>query len=240
MDYYKLLNEEQVKPVLDTEGAVLVLAGAGSGKTRVLTYRVAYLIDELGVNPTNILAITFTNKAAREMQERVEKVTNTQGIWISTFHSFCAKILRMEIEHFEGYTRNFSIFTANDSARLIARILKDMNVDDGDLKKSIRSHISNVKNMGVSIQNYCSSLAGHKNLDVLEDVYEQYEAELKKNNALDFDDLLLKTVQLFAKYKDVLKKYQEKFRYIHIDEFQDTNKIQMLLVRMLADKYKNI
>lgn len=241
MNYRELLNEEQIKPVEDTEGAVLVLAGAGSGKTRVLTYRVAYLIDRLGVPDYNILAITFTNKAAKEMQERVDKVTGGSNVWISTFHSFCAKVLRFDIDKLEGgsYTSNFSIFTANDSARLITRILKEMEIDDAEIKKNVRSHISNVKNMGCDIDSYCANLQG-RNTGLIKDVYEKYEAELQKNNALDFDDLLLKTVKLFASNKEVLEKYQDRFRYIHIDEFQDTNKIQMLLVRMLAHKHKNI
>ena len=239
MDYHSLLNEEQVKPVLDTEGAVLVLAGAGSGKTRVLTYRVAYLLDELKVSPYNILAITFTNKAAKEMAERVESVTNEKGIWISTFHSFCARVLRNDIEHLGDYDRNFSIFTTNDSARLVSRILKEQNIEDDDVKKNIRAHISNAKNQGLDVDTYCNSLVG-RNTELIREVFKKYEEELIKNNALDFDDLLLKTVKLFAKFPEVLRKYQERFRYIHIDEFQDTNKIQMLLVRMLAHLHKNI
>ncbi len=237
MDYSKLLNEEQLAPVYDTEGQILVLAGAGSGKTRVLTHRISYLLDEKGVEGYNILAITFTNKAAREMLERVENITGRSDVWVSTFHSFCAKILRFEIEKL-GYTSNYSIFTSSDSTRLINRILKALNVEEKE-SKIIKSHISNVKNMGVNIDEYCLALGG-KNSDLVREVYIRYEKELKENNALDFDDLLLKTVELFRKYPEVLEKYQERFRYIHIDEFQDTNKIQLLLVRMLAFKHQNL
>lgn len=238
MDYKSLLNDEQIKPVTDTEGAVLVLAGAGSGKTRVLTYRVAYLLDVLRVPSYNILAITFTNKAANEMKERVSKITGDANIWISTFHSFCAKVLRYEIQHI-GYESNFSIFTASDSQKVVNRILKEYNIDDTDIKKSIRWHISNSKNLGLSIDAYCKDIAD-KNIDLIKQVMVKYEAELRKCNALDFDDLLLKTVQLFAEHKDVLERYQDRFKYIHVDEFQDTNKIQMLLVRMLAFKHGNL
>lgn len=237
MDYSKLLNEEQLAPVYDTEGQILVLAGAGSGKTRVLTHRISYLLDEKGVEGYNILAITFTNKATREMLERVESITGRSDVWVSTFHSFCAKILRFEIEKL-GYTSNYSIFTSSDSTRLINRILKALNVEEKE-SKIIKSHISNVKNMGVNIDEYCLAIGG-KNSDLVREVYIRYEKELKENNALDFDDLLLKTVELFRKYPEVLEKYQERFKYIHIDEFQDTNKIQLLLVRMLAFKHQNL
>ncbi len=239
MDYTKLLNEEQIKPVLDTEGAVLVLAGAGSGKTRVLTHRVSYLMSELGVPACNILAITFTNKAAKEMQERVIAIASEDDSpWISTFHSFCAKVLRYDIEKL-GYTSNYSIFTSNDSTKVVARILKELNIDDNEVKKTVRNHISNAKNIGASVDDYCNQLGG-RNSDLIRDVFNKYESELKRNNALDFDDLLLKTVILFKDFPEVLAKYQERFKYIHIDEFQDTNKIQMLLVRMIADKHKNL
>ncbi len=239
MDYTKLLNDEQIKPVLDTEGAVLVLAGAGSGKTRVLTHRVSYIMSELGVPAYNILAITFTNKAAKEMQERVMGIaTDGNTPWISTFHSFCAKVLRYDIDKL-GYTSNYSIFTSNDSARVVSRILKELNIDDNEVKKTVRNHISAAKNMGVDADTYCNHLGG-KNCDLIRDVFKKYESELKRNNALDFDDLLLKTVLLFKDFPDVLRKYQERFRYIHIDEFQDTNKIQMLLVRMISHVHKNL
>lgn len=237
MDYSQLLNSEQLQPVYDTEGQILVLAGAGSGKTRVLTHRIAYLLDEKGVDGYNILAITFTNKAAKEMLDRVNKITGRSDIWVSTFHSFCAKVLRYEIEKL-GYTSNFSIFTSSDSSRLVNRIVKSLNIDEKE-SKSIRNHISNVKNMGVSIEEYCLAVGG-KNADLIKEVYIQYEKELRENNAVDFDDLLLKTVYLFKEFPEVRAKYQERFKYIHVDEFQDTNKIQMLLIRMLAFKHGNL
>lgn len=240
MDYASLLNEEQLKPVMDTEGAVLVLAGAGSGKTRVLTYRIARLVGELNVSPYNVLAITFTNKAAKEMSERVYKVTGQSGIWISTFHSFCAKILRYDIDKLDAaFSSDFSIYTSSDSDKVIKRLLGENYVDDDKLKKSIMWHISNAKNNGFSPDEY-RERCDVENADLICKVYGQYDKIMRENNSLDFDDLLLKTVKLFTANKDVLAKWQERFRYIHVDEFQDTNSIQMLLVRLLAMKYGNI
>ena len=241
MDYAQLLNPEQLKPVYDTEGAVLVLAGAGSGKTRVLTYRIAYLIEHNGVEPYNILAITFTNKAANEMKERVAAVTGTQGVWISTFHSLCAKILRMEIAVTGKYTANFSIYTDSDSDKIVTRIIKELGIEDGgELKKQIRFHISNAKNHALSHEEYAKRINGMPHADVIVRAFAAYERQLEANNALDFDDLILRTLMLFKDYPDVLKKYQERFRYVHVDEFQDTNKIQFLLVRMLTGRYGNL
>ena len=241
MDYQSLLNSAQLLPVKDTQGAVLVLAGAGSGKTRVLTYRIAYLIEHDGVDPRNILAITFTNKAAGEMRERILDVTGRSGMLISTFHSLCAKILRNEISRLGEYTSNFSIYDDEDSKKVVARILKAKNIDDSkDIKKHIRWHISNAKNNAMSAKEYAPRLKDEPNGELIADVYKQYERELKENNALDFDDLLYKTLVLFASDKEVLNRYQERFKYIHVDEFQDTNKIQYTLVRLLANKYGNI
>lgn len=240
MNYSELLNEEQLKPVLDTEGAVLVLAGAGSGKTRVLTYRIAYLIGEKHVDPHNILAITFTNKAANEMKERVQNVTGAYGVWISTFHSMCARILRSEIEVDGVYTRNFSIYTDTESERIVSRIIKELALDDGDLKKLARFHISYAKNHAYTPDEYATKIAGVSHSEAIAHIYRRYEKVLRENNALDFDDLLLKTLMLFKAHPDVLARYAERFRYIHVDEFQDTNKIQFLLVRMLASKHGNV
>lgn len=244
MDYRALLNEEQLAPVVDTQGAVLVLAGAGSGKTRVLTYRIAYLVEQCNVNPYNILAITFTNKAAGEMKERVRQLINTSDPFISTFHSMCAKILRWEIDKLEGFSSNFSIYDDSDCSRIITRALGEMGVDEAvslkEFKKDIRWHISNAKNHAMNSKDYEPKLRGENNGALIASVYDIYEKTLMANNALDFDDLLLKTVQLFAKNKDVLAKYQERFQYIMVDEFQDTNKIQYTLVRLLAAKYGNI
>ncbi|MDE6605091.1 MAG: UvrD-helicase domain-containing protein [Clostridia bacterium] len=241
MDYKSLLNSAQILPVEDTQGAVLVLAGAGSGKTRVLTYRIAYLIEKEGVEPRNILAITFTNKAAGEMRERITQVTGRGGMTISTFHSLCAKILRADISKLGDYNSNFSIYDDEDSKKVIARILKAMEVEDNkEYKKQIKWHISNAKNQALSAKEYAPRLKGEPEGDLIAKVYERYEKELKENNALDFDDLLYKTLLLFATNKDVLDKYQTWFKYIHVDEFQDTNKIQYTLVRLLANKYGNI
>ena len=241
MDYKSLLNSAQILPVEDTQGAVLVLAGAGSGKTRVLTYRIAYLIEKEGVDPRNILAITFTNKAAGEMRERITNVTGRGGMTISTFHSLCAKILRSDISKLGEFNSNFSIYDDEDSKKVIARILKAMEVEDNkDLKKTIKWHISNAKNKAQSAKEYAPSLRGEPEGDIIAKVYDRYETELRQNNALDFDDLLYKTLLLFATHKDVLEKYQTLFKYIHVDEFQDTNKIQYTLVRLLANKYGNI
>lgn len=241
MDYSKLLNPEQLKPVYDTDGAVLVLAGAGSGKTRVLTYRIAYLIEHDKVEPYNILAITFTNKAANEMKERVAAVTGAQGVWISTFHSLCAKILRMEIAVTGKYTANFSIYTDSDSDKIVTRIVKELGIEDGgELKKQIRFHISNAKNHALTPEEYAKRINGIPHAETVVRAYVSYERQLAANNALDFDDLILKTLLLFKDYPEVLKKYQERFRYVHVDEFQDTNKIQFLLVRMLVGKYGNL
>lgn len=241
MNYDSLLNSAQILPVKDTEGAVLVLAGAGSGKTRVLTYRIAYLIEHDGVSPYEILAITFTNKAAGEMRERIYDVTGESGMTICTFHSLCAKILRADISKLGDYNSNFSIYDDEDSKKVIARILKALEVDDKkDYKKLIRWHISNAKNNALSAAEYAFRIKGEPEGELISKVYARYEAELKANNALDFDDLLYKTLQLFAMHKDVLDKYQTRFKYIHVDEFQDTNKIQYTLVRLLANKYGNI
>ncbi|MEG1536165.1 MAG: UvrD-helicase domain-containing protein [Clostridia bacterium] len=240
MDYASLLNEAQLRPVVDTDGAVLVLAGAGSGKTRVLTYRIAYLIEHNHVAPYNILAITFTNKAAGEMRERVRSVTGQGGVFIATFHSFCAQILRTDIDKL-GYKSNFSIYDDSDSNHVIARIFKSYDIEDTkELKKTVRWHISNAKNHALSPSEYAKKIYGQNHFDTITKVYSAYEAELKANNALDFDDLLLKTIVLFTERADVLAKYQQRFEYIHVDEFQDTNKIQYMLIRLLSAKFGNV
>lgn len=241
MDYTELLNPEQLKPVLDTEGAVLVLAGAGSGKTRVLTYRIAYLIEEKGVAPHHILAITFTNKAAGEMKERVYQVTGRSEVTIATFHSLCARILRAEIESLEGFSPNFTIYDDADCTKIVKRLVADLGIDtDKDFFKTVRWHISNAKNHALDPEAYGERIKMERNSSLITDVYRAYEKTLVDNNALDFDDLLLKTVKLFTTRPDILEKYQERFRYIHVDEFQDTNRIQYMLVRMLAMKYGNV
>lgn len=241
MDFQQLLNPEQLKPVMDTEGAVLVLAGAGSGKTRVLTYRIAYLIEEKGVSPYNILAITFTNKAATEMKERVLKVTGRSGVFISTFHALCARILRAEIEELDGYNTNFTIYDDTDTVRIIKRVIANVGVEvDKNFYKTVKWHISNAKNHFLSPSEYYFRIKDEKYSKLICDVFAEYEQMLKQSNSLDFDDLLLHVVRLFASNKSILEKYQDKFRYILVDEFQDTNIIQYMLIRLLAQKYGNI
>ena len=235
------LNEEQRLPVLDTAGAILVTAGAGSGKTRLLTHRIAYLILEKGISPYNILAITFTNKAAREMRERVcRMVTNGEYIWVSTFHSLCVTILRREIDKLDGYNSKFSIYSDTEKNRVLKDIYLDLNITDDGEKKSAEYHMSNIKNQNTTLDDYINKMVGYVDEDVLRRVYNKYTLALRNSNALDFDDLLVKTYELFSKHPDVLAKYQDRFRYIHVDEFQDTNTVQYDIVSLLAKKWGNI
>ena len=235
------LNEEQRLPVLQTEGAVLVTAGAGSGKTRLLTHRIAYLIKEKDVEPYNILAITFTNKASREMKERVETMVDCGSqIWVSTFHSLCVTILRRFIDKFGDYTKNFTIYSDIEKGRVLKDIYKELGIDDDADKKSIEYHIACIKNQNKTAEDYCNVMKGYCSGGDVLDVYNRYQATLKASNALDFDDLLIKTYELLQKFADVREYYQEKFKYIHVDEFQDTNNIQYEIVRLLAGKWGNI
>ena len=234
------LNPAQKKAVLKTEGPVLILAGAGSGKTTVLTHRIAYLIEQ-GVKPYNIMAITFTNKAAREMKERVEKITPFgKDVWVSTFHSSCVRILRRDIERL-GYTSQFTINDSDDSERLIKEILKELNISDKDFSpKMVMGKISEQKNELISAKAFLETAEEDFRLKTISKVYTEYQKRLKQNNALDFDDLIFKTVQLFAQNPDILDKYREKFLYIMIDEYQDTNSCQYNLIRQLSSKYRNL
>lgn len=238
---YSLLNEAQRKAMEDTEGRVLVLAGAGSGKTRVLTYRVAYLVSELGVDPRNILAITFTNKATEEMRVRLDGLLGDKNkVWISTFHSLCAMILKRFATRL-GYTENFTIYDESDSNRLIAKVLRLKHLDDGPLKDIVKDHISAAKNEGLSPEQYYAQIRGLVKFDSeIYEVFEEYEEELKRSNAMDFDDLLHKTKLLFELHPDVLDLFQNRFRYIHVDEFQDINSVQFDIVRMLSEKWGNL
>lgn len=235
------LNNKQIEAVKSVDGPLLVIAGAGSGKTRVLTTRVAYLISELGINPHNILAITFTNKAAREMKGRVVDMLgdDAERIQISTFHSFGVTILRENCDVL-GYKTNFTILDSDDSLTVIKKILKELNLDPKEYNpKSVRSRISGAKNQILSPEEY----KRYANTDFEEKVcliYEKYEKKLKANNSIDFDDLLILPINLFKNNPDILKKYQERFQYILIDEYQDTNEAQYVLVKMLSAKYKNI
>lgn len=232
------LNEEQKAPASVVEGAVLVTAGAGSGKTRMLTHRIAHLCTDLGVKPYNILAITFTNKAANEMRTRLEKmIDDADQIWICTFHAMCSKILRREISQL-GYTSNFTIYSDVEKTRTIKRLLESKNTNIN--ADTIGWHISNAKNHLLSPDEYSKNIFDPRKREVITDVFKQYEAELKKCNALDFDDLLNKTYELFISHPDTLAYYQNKFQYIHIDEFQDTNRSQYEIVKLLAETNQNI
>ena len=233
------LNEEQLDAVKTTDGPLLVLAGAGSGKTKVLTTRIAYLIES-GVEPYNILAITFTNKAAKEMKERVFKlVGEVKDIQISTFHSFGLYIIK---RHYNllGYERNFTILDGDDSLVLVKNIVKEMGLNTDDYNpKAIKNKISGAKNELVYPEEY-EKYAGTDFEEIVCKVYKKYEERLKNNNSVDFDDLLILPIKLFSVYKDILKMYQERFKYILVDEYQDTNRVQYILVNMLAARYKNI
>lgn len=239
MDTLKGLNPEQKKAVKHHQGPLLILAGAGSGKTRVLTHRIAHLIYEYGVSPYNILAVTFTNKAAGEMKERIENLisTDSKGIWMSTFHSICVRILRREINKL-GYNTNFVIFDSSDQRTLIKNILKELNIDTKKFNpRAILGMISSAKNQLILPKNYESNNYFE---EIVRQVYELYQKKLKENNALDFDDLIMKTVELFQEYPLVLEHYQERFKYILVDEYQDVNHAQYKLINLLAEKNKNI
>lgn len=242
MSIYDTLNEEQKSGVFTTEGPVLILAGAGSGKTRVLTHRVAYLIEECEVNPYNIMAITFTNKAAGEMRERIDDMVGygSESIWVATFHSTCVRILRRYIDRL-GYDTNFTIYDADDQKTLMKEICKRLQIDTKIHKeKTFLNVISSAKDELVDPIEFATRAAGDYNKRIQAQVYMEYQRELKMNNALDFDDLLFKTVELFKLDKEVLASYQERFRYIMVDEYQDTNTAQFELIRLLASKYKNL
>ena len=235
------LNDCQKRAVKQTEGPVLIIAGAGSGKTRVLTNRIAYLIDECGISPYNILAITFTNKAAAEMRERVEKVTDCGSqVWVSTFHSTCVRILRRYIDRI-GYQTNFTIYDTDDQKSVIRDACKKLNIDTKMLKERIiMSAISSAKDEMISPDEMEVNAGGDYNAKRIAGVYREYQKTLKANNALDFDDLIFKTVELLNRDEEVLEAYQERFRYIMVDEYQDTNTSQFRLISKLAEKYGNL
>lgn len=234
------LNKQQYDALIETEGAVLVTAGAGSGKTKLLTYRIAHLIENLGVSPYEILAITFTNKAAREMKERVVALCQGgQDVWISTFHSMCVRILRENIHYLDGYSGNFSIYSDTDTEKLIKKICDENKYDDS-IKKDAIYYIDKIKNQDMDIDDFANE---NKYLDCVDEIvkiYHQYQKSLKESNALDFDDLLLKTLELFATFPEVKQKYANRFRYVLVDEFQDTNAVQMQLVKHLTSVHKNV
>ena len=242
MSIYDTLNAEQREAVFHTEGPLLILAGAGSGKTRVLTHRIAYLIEEKGINPWNILAITFTNKAAGEMRERVDDIVGfgSESIWVSTFHSTCVRILRRHIDRL-GYDNNFTIYDSDDQKTLMKDVCKLLQIDTKTYReRTILSAISSAKDEMVTPEEYELNAYGDFSKKKIAEAYKEYERQLKANNALDFDDLLVKTVQLFQTQPEILEYYQERFRYIMVDEYQDTNTVQFKLISLLAAKYKNL
>ena len=242
MSIYDTLNEPQKQGVFTTDGPVLLLAGAGSGKTRVLTHRIAYLIDEMGVNPWNILAITFTNKAAGEMRDRVDNLIGmgAEQVWVATFHATCVRILRRYIDRL-GYDNNFTIYDTDDQKTVMKNVIKKMGLDPKQFKeRSVLSAISSAKDELISPAEYEIQYGGDYKAVQIAKIYREYQDTLKKNNALDFDDLIVKTVELFKANEEVLHSYQERFRYIMVDEYQDTNTAQFELIRLLADRYRNL
>lgn len=242
MSIYDTLNEQQKDAVFTTEGPVLVLAGAGSGKTRALTHRIAYLVDELGVSPYNIMAITFTNKAAGEMKERVASLVGpgAQSIWVSTFHSSCVRILRRYADLL-GYDTNFTIYDDDDSKQVMKNVCKTLNIDTKQLKeRTILNAISSAKNDLIDYQQFKIRNSGDYRMSKIADAYEEYQKLLISNNAMDFDDLIMNAVKLLEENPDVLDYYQKKFVYVMVDEYQDTNTAQFRLVRLLSGGYNNI
>lgn len=242
MSSYETMNDMQQEAVFHTEGPLLILAGAGSGKTRVLTHRTAYLIEEVGVNPYNIMAITFTNKAAGEMRERIDDMVGygSESIWVSTFHSTCVRILRRHIDRI-GFDTNFTIYDADDQKSLMKDICKRLNIDTKIYKeRTFLSVISSAKDELISPEAYTLRAQGDFTKMKQAEVYREYQENLRKNNALDFDDLIVKTVELFQADAEVLDYYQERFRYIMVDEYQDTNTAQFMLIKLLAGKYRNL
>lgn len=242
MDLKSLLNKEQYEGATTVDGQVLILAGAGSGKTRVLTHRMAYMIEDLGIAPYKILAITFTNKAAKEMKDRVKALIGerAENMWISTFHSTCVRILRREIDRI-GYKSNFTIYDTSDQKTLVKECMKSLSINEKDItEQEIMGKISKAKDRMQSARSFKLENESNFRENKIADVYEMYQKRLKENNALDFDDLIFKTVELFKSNPEVLEFYQNKFQYIMVDEYQDTNAVQYELVRLLANRYKNI
>jgi DNA helicase-2/ATP-dependent DNA helicase PcrA len=234
------LNESQLRPVLDTEGRVLVIAGAGSGKTRVLTSRIAYLVLEKSVRPSNILAITFTNKAAKEMKDRLSLIINDiDYMWCSTIHSMCVKILRTCIDKI-GYTKDFTIYDDSDKEKVIKRICQGLGIESDKYLKNIKNYISEAKNRYQTPKDFANDNPHLPSIEIYYKAMVEYENTLFRSNALDFDDLLVKTVRIFLDFPEVCEYYSKKFEYIHVDEFQDTNRVQFLIVKLLASYHKNL
>ena len=239
-DVMQNLNKEQILPVQDTEGAVLVIAGAGSGKTRVLTSRIAHLIQDKGVSPYNILAITFTNKAANEMKERLEKmVGDIDQMWVCTIHSLCVRILRTDADKI-GYNKDFSIYSETDKDKVLKRIITGLALENDKYLKNSKNYISAIKNKDMSIEEFKKEYHFIRDLNDYVRIIEGYEAELKRSNAFDFDDLLIKTYRLLAENQSVLLNFSKRFFYVHVDEFQDTNNVQYNIVKLLSYYHKNL
>lgn len=238
------MNPEQTKAVQATDGPLLIMAGAGSGKTRVLTHRIAYLVIEKAVNPWNILAITFTNKAAREMRDRIDGLLGNgsgQQMWVSTFHSMCVRILRRDIDRI-GFSKNFTILDSTDQLTVVKNVLKELNIDPKQYDpRALLNAISSAKNECITYREFQANANQNNPYEkTVSQVYEAYQRRLEKNQSLDFDDLIMMTIHLFEEVPEVLDFYQNKFHYIHVDEYQDTNKSQYLLVKLLASKFKNL
>ncbi len=241
MDYKSLLNEEQYRAVVCTNGPVLVSAGAGSGKTRLLTYRIAYLITECGVNARNILAITFTNKAAGEMKERICKIAKDGDlVTVCTFHSFCARMLRTYASFIDGYKENFTIYSETDSSKVMKDLFKSMNITDENIKSNFKHNISTIKNDNMSIDEFANIFRYDKNINDFVKFFNAYQSELVKNNAMDFDDLLINFYKLISTNDAVLESIQNHYTYFSVDEFQDTNKLQYDIIKILASKTQNL
>lgn len=241
MELLSTLNKEQQEAVKQTEGPLLIMAGAGSGKTRVLTHRIAYLIDEKDVAPRNILAITFTNKAAREMKDRVAQLVGPEShyMWVSTFHSMCVRILRRDIERI-GYSKNFSIIDSSDQLSVMKQILKNLNIDPKQYDpRAMLAQISNRKNELITPEQATDTANNYYEKQVAE-IYHAYQKTLRKNHVLDFDDLIMETIHLFKRVPEVLTYYQHRFQYIHVDEYQDTNHAQYYLIKQLAGRFQNL
>ena len=242
MSIYDTLNREQMEATRHVDGPLLILAGAGSGKTRVLTHRIVYLIEEMGVNPWNILAITFTNKAAGELRERVDQLVGfgADQIWVSTFHSTCVRILRRFIDKL-GFGNNFTIYDTDDQKTVMKGVCKRLNVDTKQLsERTLMGYVSSAKDELISVREYEISAAGDFRKSTIAKVYREYQETLRASNALDFDDIIVKTVELFKTQPDVLAYYQDRFKYIMVDEYQDTNTAQFELIRLLADRNRNL
>ena len=242
MDILEGLNDKQYEAVVNTEGPCLVIAGAGSGKTKVLTHKIAYIIGERKAQPWDILAITFTNKAANEMKERIAGLIGDQAkdIWMGTFHSICVKILRRFIDRI-GFDTSFIIFDTSDQRTLVKGCLKDLSIDDKMFTdRSVLSEISNAKNEMLEPDTYRARVNGDFRKEKIADVYELYQKRLKENNAIDFDDIINYTIKILMDNPDIIEYYSNKFKYVLVDEYQDTNKAQFTLVTMLASKHGNI